>query len=651
MNQPSLDIATPLTIPAWVPPGYADRLAGRAVAVEVPAAVRRRLRTPEKMKVSDWAEQHRQVVEGAHVGDWDHAFAPHTVKIMDTFGQPWVREVWFCGVEQSGKTNTMINCLCWAIDCDPGNIFYLMPTIDDSAKIVGSKLRPTLQQTERLRKYLSKKQDDTTLKSIQLTHGMTILPAHANSPSSMATYAAKHCFGDEVDKYPELAGREADPITLIKKRNRTYKGRFKRFFSSTPGGRFIVKGLKNCHQQWAYRVRCPDCGELIRMDADHLVLPVDATAHNVDRFAVQYACNDCGSVWDDTTRETAIRAGRWVCTHGDDVPRPATVGFHHRSWECLDIPLAEIAKAYLLAQDGDLAAKIAWANGYEAEDYEPPKVSKKADDILALCDDRPRDLVPTGAASLALQVDTQQDGFYYTLRAVGYCATPTSSPKSWLVSKGYLLSFSDLETLAAGVWRDSTAKEYRIISALIDSGGTKKAGAPQKHSRTKEVYEFCKRNPLFKPIKGTGRKEVPFKYTNLDRWPGTQKAIPGGLVLVTIDVHYYKDELARCLSVAADDPGAFLLYSGFTEQQLEHPVPGITPDSELKDYARHLTAEYRDELGNWQHDTKVGRNDFADCETYFMYHIDLLKSWGVLVGASDHQAPRRRVYSEGVVQR
>lgn len=168
---------------------------------------------------------------------------PHTVKVMDTFGLPWVREVWFCGVEQSGKTNTMINCIGWAIDCDPGGIFYLMPTEDTAAKVTSGKLRPTLQKSPRLARYLSAKEADTTLARINLTHGVTIWPAHANSASSMATWTAKHCFGDEVDKYPAQVGKEADPITLIKKRNRNYKGRYKRF---SPAPRRACSSTKAC---------------------------------------------------------------------------------------------------------------------------------------------------------------------------------------------------------------------------------------------------------------------------------------------------------------------------------------------------------------------------------------------------------------------
>ena len=96
-----------------------------------------------------------------------------------------------------------------------------------------------------------------------------------------------------------------------------------------------------------------------------------------------------------------------------------------------------------------------------------------------------------------------------------------------------------------------------------------------------------------------------------------------------------------------DDPGAFVLYSGYTRQQLENPLEGISPDNELIDYAKHLCSEYKNELGLWEHDRKAGRNDYHDCATYRMYHIELLTQWGVLTRA-EQQPKGRKVYSKGV---
>ena len=626
MQQTLTETLRKLPLPEWIPSRVRKVLSGQPVSVELPLAVKMRLRQPEKMKVSEWAEKYRMVPDGAHVGAWRHEYAPHTVKIMDTFGLPWVREVWFCGVEQSGKTNTMLNCLGWAIDCDPGNVFYLMPTEDTAKKVFGEKIRPTFQRSPRLSRYLSNRQDDATLSKISMVHGVSILAAWANSPASMATFTAKHSFGDEIDKYPVMAGREADPITLIKKRNRTYRGRFKRFFGSTPAGLYIHKGTLNCHQVWEFRIKCPECGELVRMDADHLVLPEGATPESVDQAGAEYACNSCAAVWDDTTREHAIRTGRWICVKGVDVARPAKVGFHHRAWECLDISLGEIAAAYLKGKNGDLAAKTAWANGYEAIDYEAETVGILDENhLLGYRSELARNLVPPDTAYLTLLVDTQQASFYYEVWAMSYAP----SIDLHMVRHGILEKFEDVEgILYRETFKDHTGAEFRISIGLIDSGGTRKGW--QKHSRTVEVYEWCSRNRVMMPHKGVpGRAGEVMTFRDVQTYPGTNKAIPGGLKRVNLRVDLFKDELERILNIQPDDAGALSFHSEIDET-----------------FARHFTAESKDEKGDWIHNRKI-RNDYFDCTVYALALREMIKG-RVPLKEDAGQQQGRRVRSSGV---
>jgi len=598
-------------------------LIGKEVAFDLPRQIRMVMRHPEKIKVSEWAAQYRVVSDGAHEGPWRHDYAPHTVKIMDTFGLPWVREVWFCGVEQSGKTNTMINCIGWCIDCDPGGIFYLMPTEDTAAKVTSGKLRPTLQKSPRLARYLSNRQDDTTLARINLTHGVTIWPAHANSASSMATWTAKHCFGDEIDKYPATVGKEADPITLIKKRNRNYKGRYKRFFSSTPAGLFIYKGVQNCHQVWEYRVKCPHCDEYIKMDAEHLVIPAGATPEEIERNSCSYACNECGTEWDDQARDHAIRVGHWYCVQGADNHRPHKVGFHHRAWECLDINLAEIGAAWLRAKQGDHAAKVAWANGYEAIDYiEEHAAAVTEEALLRYCSDLPPGLVPPDTAALWLLADTQQDSFYYQVWAAGYAP----EIKLQMIKHGQVMTFADLEGLLTATWQDHEGKQYRISNGLIDSGGTRKGW--QKHSRTMEVYEWCSRHRVMLPHKGMhGRTGDLISFKSVATFPGTNKAIPGGLTRANLRVDLFKDELERLLQIDPESASALAFHSD---------IDGA--------FAKHYAAERKDENGDWVHDKKW-RNDYWDCTVYALALREILK---LRIPRRENNQPARRVISKGV---
>jgi terminase, large subunit len=570
-----------------LPAPVRQRLAGRSVVSErqpslhLPHSVRRFVRTPERISPAEFAVRHRIVTDGAHQGPWRQEHAPHTIKILELFSAAHVREIWMCGVDQSGKTITLTNCLAWSCEHLSGDIFYLMPSEETAKNIVDQKLRPMFEGSPHLRGFLSPRKDDTALTRIRLANGKIIRPSWAGSPAAMATWSAQCCFGDEVDKFPTQSGQEADPITLIRKRARTFAGRAKMFFASTPAGRFIRPGTMACHQVWEGRIRCVHCQQLVRLEGDNLILPEKVTVEEVERLEVTVACNQCGATLTEQQRLAGIRSGGWQAIKGEDLLRPEKVGFIHRAWECLDVSLREIAVAWVKRQQGVLTDKIAWANGIEAEDYEHIQQDRQADHIIRLVDGSlPRSIVPRDIASLILVVDTQKRGFFYQVWACGYGPDVESA----LIDHGYVERFDHLTDLAAKEWKNADGQEFHVQAAFIDSGGGTNPDQP-RHSRTTEVYEFCRRNPRFKPLKGRRTQAQPWRVTRLDYYPsseGKKVPIPGGLNLYTINVTDYKNDLAHLMLIEPGSPGGLRL----------HAEVG-------SDYAAQMCAEYQDERGYW----------------------------------------------------
>lgn len=621
-------ITTTTPIPDYIPSAVKSRLAGRRFSLHrLPEVVRRRMRTAERMRVSEHAARYRVVTEPPHTGPWRHEYAPHTVKIMDTYGLPWVREIWFCAPEQGGKTATAMNCMHWAADCDPGNIFYSMPNETDRDKVTSGKIIPMIKASPRLSKYLTGREADATLARIKLNHGVTILPAHANSPSSLATWAAKHVFGDEVDKYPMTAGKEADPITLLRKRTRLYRGRYKRFFVSTPAGRFIYKGVWSCPQVWVGRLRCPHCDLLIKPTGDHLNLDEITTEMIEAGHPVTFSCPECGAAINEQEREIAIRSGRWLAAKGGDIVRPSRVGFHQDCFWCLDIPLAEIAVAWLKAKTGNHNDKVAWANGYETIDYEPEQTTRDEDFIKRLIDPAaPRKVVPRDTQLLLVLADTQQIGFHYDVVAFGWGETLPMA----VIDHGYVETFAQLNAVGAKVYHDAEGKEFRAFCGFVDSGGGTNPHKP-KHSRTVEVYQHCRANPFWRPLKGRRTMETGWNIKRLDFYPasvGKKVPIPGGLNLYTINVTLSKNELARKLQIERDDAGAIVLHAEITS-----------------DWCRQLCAEYQDERGYWE--CARGRdNHHWDILVYAIAAAEILR---LRDRRPEGQAkPGRRIISKGV---
>lgn len=606
--QPALLESQRLPLRPWMPPRWRRAVAGREVELRIPEPVRRRVRKPKTIPPpSEWSVKERRMpAADSHPGQYRVEFARFAAKVMDTWALPWVREVCFCGVDQASKTNTMLSCIGWSRRYRPGNIFYQMPDEASSDRIMGKKLIPMLKGTPSLAAHLSPRADDTTLGGVTFADGVAIIPSWSGSLTSTATFAARDTFSDEIDKM-KMVGNEADPRDRIRKRSRT--NRFaKHFFASTPAGLWIYSMTMACVQVWAAAGRCPDCGELVVMDEDHVVIPEGATVDSIkaDPGCIEYACT-CGALWDESARALAYEHGDWVCIKGVDVARPVDVGFLLPAFPLPDVSLSSIAQTILRARAGDISAKRDLAHGIKAIDYKEDTKERKEDTILRLCDDRPAGQVHPESDVLTIHIDTQDRGFWYTLRGWRY----GEDLKSWLVKAGYVPSnrsddFSALDHLIFdSEYRDGAGKSYRISYGIIDSQG----------HRTSEVYAWCKRTGIFAARGAQGRKTKPVSVSNQDFFPGKNKPIPGGLQLYTLDTHFHKDTLNHRLQIDPSDPGAWVLHSGYSAIQhlLMEKNPGIKLANGLGDYAKQMCVEYRDDKGLWQ--CPEGKaNHLWDCE-------------------------------------
>ena len=63
--------------------------------------------------------------------------------------------------------------------------------------------------------------------------GMYAVLAGSNSPASLASRPIRYLILDEVDKYDRFAGKEGDPISLAKERQKTFTTNKKTFMTST----------------------------------------------------------------------------------------------------------------------------------------------------------------------------------------------------------------------------------------------------------------------------------------------------------------------------------------------------------------------------------------------------------------------------------
>jgi len=589
--------------PLWLPESIRSRSKRLGGRFRIPVAVRRVCKRRKKIPVSDWAVRHRYITRGPLEGTrFKRGTVAYANGVMDASFYPSVEEIVLCFADQSAKSFIMDTCIGYIVDRAPGPVLYVYPDEDTATENSKDRILPMLSMSPRLRSYLTGAADDEAAKRINLRH-MQIYMAWASSAIKLANKSIKYLVEDEVDKYPVTAGkREADPRSKAQKRTRAFKylGR-KKWTGSTPTVETgpIWTALNACQVIFDYHVICPDCGHCHRMEFNSIKWPDRAEGEERIKQAERienenlacYVCPGCGSCWSDLKRDAAVRWGLWKSREGDielfeyiRKYEPKKIGFHLPSWVSRFVGISEVAAAFLHGLVDRNKFKD-FKNSHEAVPWLSYTIERKEDRILALKDDRPSGIVPSGGvvSCLLAGIDTQDDGFWYEIRAFGF----GESLASWQVRAGFVTAFEDLEqVILTTEYKDRDGAIHRVQMAAHDAMG----------HRTSAVYNFTRRHRgLILPFQGKDRMTQPYTFSNIEFYPGSKIPIPGGLRLLKADVTYFKNQLAGKLEIAADDPGAWRYNADTTEE-----------------WARQMCAEYQDEKGLWQ--CPSGRANHAwDC--------------------------------------
>ena len=594
--------------PNWLPPALRIRPEEIRFKFRFTEAERRVYKRKKIIPVSQWAERYRRVTYGPLEGQkWDNNFAPHSKGIMDASFFPSVEVIGNCKAPQTGGSSAMETCIAYAADCKPGPALIVYPDKDTATKRSMDYFQAIFKQSSRLRGLLTGLQDDMAGLRIKLLT-MLIYMGWAGSPTSIGNVSAKYLVLDEVDKYPPTPNkREAGTMALARKRTTVFKYGQKTWITSTPTmeSGVIWQYLKNeAEVVFDYWVLCPDCGHFLLMKFDDIDFDGVRDPLVMDREQrARYACRECGSMWDDETRNKAARQGEWRARDdGRDMKtylkeeRPRKICFHTPAWISQSVRLSDVAVSFLKGQKSKADLKD-FMTQFKAEPWTDYRQERQEENILVLKDGRKCEEVPGGGVVQALlaAVDTQDKGFWYEIRAWGW----GENLESWQIREGKIPTFEALEqVLFQDTYKDSSGREYHVWKSCIDAMG----------HRTAEVYDFCRKHRgRILPIKGERKMPSPHSYTSIDRYPGSKKLMASTLLLYRIDTSHYKDSLASRLEIAPGDPGAWHLHSEATQA-----------------WCRQMTVEFVDEKGVWQ--CPAGKDNHAwDVSVYGLFLADFCR--------------------------
>jgi phage terminase large subunit GpA-like protein len=604
------------------------------------------------ISTSQFAAENRIVTIGAHQGKWDNDITPYLIEIMDTADLPYVHKLVICGPEQSGKTNGCINIHLKDVVYSGGNAKYIMFPSEVLAKnFASTRLIPIYKACEPIARKMSASPDDTAAGKIVLRDGTVVFPAWGTSASRISSFPADFTWGDEVDKNPDLTGKESDPLKLLEKRTRTFR-RFLNLICSTPTEQtgHVWRELQSCDMIMRFKVVCPHCLEAQEMLEERLTWPgqltltTGATTGSVgqpeaDPKAVKsarsarYVCIACGALWDDIDRNRAVKLA--ISGKADGLPcawqpdaevfRPESVGFHITGFICPDISLSEIAAAMLRGRTGEESDEKERDNSYLGIYHRRKRGGERKEEyILRLCDERIEGQLPASPiAAITAVADMQKRGFWYKITAWGFGI----EQESWLLRHGYVDSWEALERVFfKSEFKDTAGNSYRPNLWAIDSGGGE-SEAYSDMSRTAECYLFCLKNPGVIPFKGNARMQQIYTKTNLDKMPGTNKPMPGIVALHNLNTRIFKNRLASKLMIEPSDPGAWHLHSGLREEDIKMGHPFSLGKEYLRPFATQMCAETLNGI-NWENPTKRA-NHLWDCGCYelALCEIAQVKFW------------------------
>lgn len=557
---------------------------------------------PEQLTVTEFAE--REIIldeSSAMPGRWRTEWTPYLQGIMDAFNDPLVEDIVMKMPTQVGKTAVMLNMMAYAVDQDPGPMMWVDSTEQEAREICDERIIPLCKNSPALRKHLPRNSDDITKGGIKFDR-MNLKIGWSTSPSTLASRAIRYLFLNEINKYPQFSGREADPVKLAKERQRTFWNR-KCVMNSSPSlpTGYITREYALTDQR-KYYVPCPHCGFYQLLVWAQVKIPPEER----DPFLVRknrlahYECVNCSGIIVDTMKHKMLLEGRWVPDGVDPQdPESAKTMFTTRAgfWlNCIYSPwlsFSDIAAEWLTSyQVPEL--HMNFVNSWLAEEWQENLGKRTPEQIAKLV--RPYDsmLVPAEAEAVTGFVDVQKDHFYLAIRAWGFHG------KSWLV---YATRVEDWEAVIRTMFQvkypseNPNAEPWQVRLTCIDA-----------NYRTNEVYEVCRHwVGLARPTIGKDRLNgVPFIRSTIERFPDG-RPISGGLSLWKFDTTFFKDKLARLMqNTELDSPSGWFIHRDPSDSYVQQMC------SEHKIIVRdRKTRRAREE---WQPVTSHAQNHFWDCE-------------------------------------
>lgn len=460
------------------------------------------------------------------------------------------------------NSDIMNNVLGRYAHLDPCAVMMIQPTIELAQDYSKSRISPMIRDTKVLSQvfYETKSEDGAKTRDgkntilSKLFPGGRLIMCGANSPAGLASRPVRVLLADEVDRFPDSAGTEGDPVDLAAKRMTTFWNRVMGLFSTPTNegsSRIDVEYQTGTQEEWQHE--CPNCGEyhLIR----HTEMECETEEHKdakgrkiVVVSDVKWRCPDCGTTFsEDEMRKVPQK----YISKNPAALHNGIRSFFVNGFTSPWLTWNDIMREWLEAK-GDPTREKVVMNTRFGESYAQQGAFEDYQQFIRRREKYGADL-PDGVLLLTGAVDTQDNRLEYEITGWGY------GEECWGICKGVILGEPDnkatwdaLDAVLDKVYRFKNGTGLKVARAFIDSGG----------HYTSKVYEYCEKNFSKQrfAIKGTaGTPGIPLNYK-------IGKASGSKIPLVMLGVDDGKQQVMNRLAI--DEPGAKYFHFPLDEEFL-----------------------------------------------------------------------------------
>lgn len=507
-----------------------------------------------KTSVSQWADNHRMLSSGisAEPGKWKTSRAPYQKDIMNAFTEPGIHRVVVKSSSQIGKSDMMNNVIGRFAHLDPCAIMMIQPTIDMAQDYSKTRIAPMIRDTKVLNNlfYDVKSRDANNTILSKVFPGGRLIMCGANSPAGLASRPIRILLADEVDRFPDSAGTEGDPVDLAAKRMTTFWNSCMGLFSTPTNegaSRIDEEYLAGTQEEWQHK--CPNCGEYhllrhIDMTVDYKEIKTPSGKKTVIVNDVKWRCPHCGFSFSE--KEMKQTPQKYISRNADAL-KNGIRSFFVNGFTSPWITWSRIMREWLEAK-GDPEREKVIMNTVFGESYKQKGAFEDEQIFLRRRESYGAEL-PNGVLLLTAAIDTQDNRLEYEVVGWG------KEEECWGIRKGIVLgapnqarTWKEIDNILDKTYHFADGKGLKVVRTFIDSGG----------HYTSDVYNYCQKN-FHKQrfaIKGRGGPGIPLIYK-------IAKANNAKAPLILLGVDDGKQQIMDRLSI--DSPGP--LYFHFPQDE------------------------------------------------------------------------------------